>query len=142
LYIFNFIFIFFLFYFFFFFCPIKQNLYMFKCPGKPETILSSPVYLCDRLFLSWIGSYPFSPFTSGGPPQGLNSGSDSEPEVNRGLGLPIDFSGYSATLFVLFYGLSPHLLLRTGFLKCIFCGMLVHDVLHRVTIPLLASCLL
>ena len=85
--------------------------YIFKWPGKPETILSSAVYLCDRSFLSWVGSYPFSPFTSRGPPQGLNSGSDSEAEVNRGLGFPIDFSGYSAILSVLFYGLSPHLLL-------------------------------
>ena len=146
---FQFYFYFFLFYFSIWSCPIKHdilcyvNLYMFKWLGKPETILSSPVYLCDRSFLSWVGSYPFSPFTSGGPPQGLNSGSDSEPEVNRGLDFPIDFSGYLAILFVLFYGLSPHLLLRTGFLKCIFCEMLtVHDVLHRVTIPLLTSCLL
>ena len=80
---------------------------MFKWPGKPETILSSPVYLCDRSFLSWVGSYPISSFTSGGPPQGLNSGSDSEPEVNRGLGFPIDFSGYSAICLSCFMDFLP-----------------------------------
>ena len=84
-----------------------MEIVVFLCNVKKlhPCFYGSFTYVSVHFCFGWVLS--FLSIDLMGPPQCLNSGSDSEPVVIRGLDFPIDFSRYSAHFLSSFMDFLP-----------------------------------